>query len=293
MEAVPVSKKFEVIREMSGVKYSVQLLCRVAGVSISGYYKWHKRQSSPTEKDRENEEIKKYIISCHTKFKGIYGYRRIKTWINRTYKLRLNHKRIQRLMNQLGIRSVIRKKKPYYGKKEAFVVSDNHLNREFNASRPNEKWVTDITYLNYNGQKMYLSAIKDLFNGEIVAYHTSPRNDLNLVIETLKKAKKKRDVTGVLIHSDQGFQYTSHQYNKLIQKYKMKSSMSRKGNCWDNACIENFFSHFKSECFYLYSFRTAMEVKFAVQKYIQFYNHDRFQKKLNNLSPYEYRTQAA
>lgn len=101
----------------------------------------------------------------------------------------------------------------------------------------------------------------------------------------------KHDVTGILLHSDQGFQYTSRLYHQLLKKNQMKQSMSRKGNCWDNACIESFFSHFKSEYFNLYSFRTAADVKFAVQKYIRFYNHQRFQKKLNNLSPYEYRTQ--
>lgn len=172
-------------------------------------------------------------------------------------------------------------------------MSDNHLNRDFTASAPNQKWVTDITYLMFNGQKLYLSAIKDLYNNEIVAYQVSRRNDLKLVVDTLKKAKKKRNVKGVLLHSDQGFQYTSRLYNNLIKKYQMKASMSRKGNCWDNACMENFFSHFKTECIYLYSSKTAEAVKDAVCKYIRFYNHQRFQKKLNNLSPYQYRTQAA
>lgn len=140
---------------------------------------------------------------------------------------------------------------------------------------------------------MYLSAIKDLYNNEIVAYHVCERNDLKLVIDTVKKAKKKRNVKGVLLHSDQGFQNTSRQYNNLIKKYQMKASMSRKGNCWDIACMENFSSHFKTEYFYLYSFRTADEVKDAVNRHIRFYNHQRFQKKLNNLRPYQYRTQAA
>ncbi|MDR4287281.1 DDE-type integrase/transposase/recombinase, partial [Bacillus thuringiensis] len=114
-----------------------------------------------------------------------------------------------------------------------------------------------------------------------------------LVIDTLNKAKKQRNVQGILLHSDQGFQYTSRQYNDFLKKHKMKASMSRKANCWDNACMENFFSHFKAECFNLSSFRSVEEVKFAVHKYIHFYNHHRFQKKLKNLSPYEYRTQAS
>ncbi len=112
-------------------------------------------------------------------------------------------------------------------------------------------------------------------------------------MDTLKKARKRRKVQGVLLHSDQEFHYTSRQYNNLLKKYQMKASMFRKGNCWDNASMENFFSHFKSECFHLHSFHTIDEVKTAVQRYIRFYNHQRFQKKLNNLSPYEYRNQAA
>lgn len=293
MEAIPTRKKYKIISEMSGGNYPIQLLCEIACVSKSGYYKWVKRQLCPSEKQLEDEVIKKKIVGCHDKFKGIYGYRRVKIWLEKTYDLFINHKRVQRLMSELGLKAVIRKRKPYYGKKEAYVISDNHLNRDFHASQPNEKWVTDITYLIFNGQRLYLSAIKDLYNNEIVSYHVSRRNDLKLVIDTLKKAKKKRNVKGILLHSDQGYQYTSRQYNKLLKKYKMQPSMSRKGNCWDNACMENFFSHFKSECFYLYSFRTSEEVKDAVNKYIRFYNHQRFQRKLNNLSPYKYRNQAA
>ncbi|URJ44651.1 IS3 family transposase [Paenibacillus polymyxa] len=137
------------------------------------------------------------------------------------------------------------------------------------------------------------SAIQDLFNNEIVAYQISRRNDLSLVLDTVKKARKRQDARGVLLHSDQGFQYTSRQYTNLLKRYGIQASMSRKGNCWDNACIENFFSHFKTECFYLRSFHSAQQVEHAVQKYIHFYNHERFQEKLNNLTPYEYRTQAA
>ncbi|MBY6267224.1 IS3 family transposase, partial [Parageobacillus thermoglucosidasius] len=236
--------------------------------------------------------LKEKIKECHEEGKGIYGYRRVKVWLKRKHKLDINHKRVQRMMREMGIRAVIQKKRPYYGKKEPYVISDNHLNRDFPAPKPNEKWVTDITYLIFNGQKLYLSAIKDLYNNEIVAYHISQRNDIKLGLDTLKKAIKKRNVNGLLLHSDQGFQYTSRPYNNLLKRYNIKASMSRKGNCLDNACMEDFFSHFKAECFHLYSFRTAEEVKDAVHKYIRFYNHQRFQKKLNNLSPYEYRTQA-
>src|SRR5699024_2136070 len=119
------------------------------------------------------------------------------------------------------------------------------------------------------------------------------RNDLKLVMDTVEDAQKKRDAKGVLLHSDQGFQYTSRPYNQLIQQYNIEASMSRKGNCFDNACIESFFGHLKSECFHLYNFQKPEEVRHAITQYIDFYNHERFQKKLGNLSPLEYRTLAA
>ena len=292
MEERPARERYKGIQELAH-QYPVQLLCDLARVSRSGYYKWIKRQTSPSPKQLEDQNIQEKIRECHTKVKGIYGYRRVLIWLRRVYNLHINHKRVQRLMREMGIRAVIRKKRPYYGQKEKYVVSQNHLNRQFNASQPNEKWVTDITYLLFQGRKLYLSVIKDLYNHEVVAYQMSHRNDLQLVMDTLKKARKNRNVQDVLLHSDQGFQYTSRQYNNALKKYKMKASMSRKGNGWDNASMENFFSHFKSECFRLRSFHTTDEVKIAVAKYIHFYNHERFQKKLNNLSPYEYRTQVA
>lgn len=139
MEAVPAHKKFVIIQEMAGVYGSIQQLCEIAGVSRSGYYKWGKRQKHPSQKQLEDEQLKIKIEECHKKRKGIYGYRRVKVWLKRKYKLNINHKRVQRLMKEMGICAVIRKKRPYYGKKEPYVISDNHLNREFHASKPNEK----------------------------------------------------------------------------------------------------------------------------------------------------------
>lgn len=292
METVPKTKRFRIIQEMS-TRFTVRLLCSLANVSSAGYYKWVKRQTILTEKQESDERIKSKLLEGYNKNKGIYGYRRMKIWLKKKYGIHINHKRVQRLMRDLGIKSVIRKKRPYYGKKEPYVLSENHLNREFQAEKANQKWVTDITCLIFNGQRLYLSVIMDLYNNEVIAYHVSSRNDLKLVIDTLKKARSKRDVKGVLLHSDQGYQYTSRQYNQLLTKYRIEASMSRKANCWDNACIESFFSHFKSECFRLYSFKSSKKVKDAVKKYMYFYNHQRFQKKLNNQSPYEFRTLAA
>ncbi|PHE88782.1 IS3 family transposase [Bacillus toyonensis] len=210
---------------MLETEYMVTLLCAIAGITRSGYYRWIKRHAEPSKKQLADTKLKKKILECHKKLRGIYGYRRIQVWLKASYNLHLNHKRIQRLMSELGIKAVIRKKRPYYGKKEVYVISKNYLNRDFQALKPNEKWVTDITYLIFNGQRLYLSAIKDLYNNEIVAYETSRRNDLKLVLDTLKKAKKKRNVKGNLLHNDQWSQYTSHQYNQLLKKYQMEATV--------------------------------------------------------------------
>jgi putative transposase len=126
-----------------------------------------------------------------------------------------------------------------------------------------------------------------------VGYEVSEKNDLQLVLNTIKKAIKKRDVNGLLLHSDQGYQYISQKYHQLLQRYNIKASMSRKGNCLDNACIESFFSHFKPECFNRHRFHTPLEVQKAVDQYVAFYNYKRFQKKLNNLTPIEFRSKSA
>jgi len=286
------AKAYAIIKELSE-RYPILMLCSLAGVSRSGYYKWVARQQSLSSKLVEDEDLKTKILECHQEVNKIYGYPRVKVWLRQKYGIHVNHKRVYRLMRELGIQACIRKKRKHFGHKEKVVISENKLNREFTASRPNEKWVTDITYVIFSGRRLYLSVIYDLFNNEVVAYKLSKRNDLRLVIDTVKAAIKKGDVNGVLLHSDQGFQYTSRQYNQLLQQYNITASMSRKGNCLDNACIESFFSHLKSECLYLHNFKTDEEVQNAIHNYIRFYNHKRFQTRLNNLSPVQYRAQAA
>lgn len=272
------------------------LLCEIAGVSRSGYYKWENRKSNPTKKMKEDQFIISKIMECEQDpdVNGSFGYPRVRTWLEKYYGLQINHKRVYRLMKQVGIQAKIRKKKwRYFGLKEQCVVSENRLNREFSANKPNEKWVTDITYLTFNRKRLFLSVIMDLYNNEVVAFQVSERNNLKLVIDTLNKATNKRNTQGTLIHSDQGYQFTSQKYNLLLQKRKMKVSMSRKGNCYDNACIESFFSHFKTECFYRYEFHEKEEVLRSVKRYMWYYNNKRFQKKLNNLTPIEFRNKAA
>ncbi len=200
----------------------------------------------------------------------------------------INHKRVRRLMRELGIRSIIRKKRRFY-RKEASAIFPNLLSRDFSATTLNEKWVTDITYLRFGRIFLYLSAIQDLYNNEIVAFHISERNDIKLVLDTLDKIAKKRDVTRTIIHSDRGFQYTSSTYNNRLEQLGIIGSHSRKANCLDNACIESFFSHLKSELLYINEYKTLDKLIQAVQQYIHFYNNERFQKKLGHLSPIQYR----
>ncbi|MFB5197374.1 IS3 family transposase [Neobacillus sp. KR4-4] len=279
---------FTIVEELSS-DYPVSLLCKFAGVSRSGYYKWLKRKHNITLKKVEDEYLQALIMECYNEVNGIYGYYRVKYWLFRKYGIAVNHKRVYRLMKKLGIRAKIRRKRGNYKKGKENIVVSNILNREFTASDINQKWVTDITYLMFNQRRLYLSAIKDLYNNEIIAFKISDTNDLSLVVNTIKEVKKKKDVRGVTLHSDQGFQYTSRQYHKLLKKFKIIPSMSRKGNCLDNASMENFFGHLKSEVMYLNSFKTEEEVINAINRYIYFYNHERFQKKLSNLSPVEYR----
>lgn len=205
---------------------------------------------------------------------------------------RINHKRTYRLMKLLKITSVIRKKRRYFGK-TASVTYPNLLARNFKSDAPGRKLVTDITYLPLANRFYYLSVVQDLYHNEIVGYRLSNRNDLQLVLETLDEVRKKTDVQGTVIHSDQGFQYTSAAYNKRLKEFGMVGSHSRKGNCLDNACIESFFSHLKTETLYINHYTTEEQLLQAINRYIQFYNNERFQKKLGHLSPVQYREKMA
>lgn len=215
------------------------------------------------------------------------GYPRITTALNKMG-IKINHKRVYRLMRENGIHSITSKKRRYFGKKGS-IMYPNLLEREFKNRQLNETLVTDITYIPFNNGFYYLSAVQDLYNNEIVAWKVSKRNDLNLVLDTLKEVVQKRNVQGTILHSDQGFQYTSKKYNKQLEKHGLLGSHSRKGNCLDNACIESFFSHFKTELLYQYDYRTEQELLQAIESSLYYYNYKRFQKRLNQCAPVEYR----
>jgi transposase InsO family protein len=261
-------------------------LLEIAEVSRAGYYKWRKARERASHHAQQEHILKDHIMAIH-RLHPYYGYLRMTVALRKEGFL-VNHKRVYRLMKELGIRSVIRKKRRFFGKQQS-VVFPNRLNRKFSAAALNKKWVTDVTYLPINGGFVYLSAIQDLYNNEIIAYHVSKRNDLSLVMKTLEKACENREVVKTLIHSDQGFQYTSRQYSKKLEQLGMVGSHSRKGNCLDNACIESFFSHLKSEMLLLQCPETLDELYRAIDQYITFYNHERSQKRLGDRSPVEYR----
>lgn len=272
------------------LKYPLGWLLKLAEVSRAGYYKWRKRGSHLKSLMLQEKLLEEHIMAIH-RLHPYFGYLRMTVALKREG-LHVNHKRVYRLMKKLGIRSVIRKKRRFFGK-QASVVHPNRLERQFHAEAPLRKLVTDITYIRVGERFVYLSAIQDLFNNEVVAWHLSERNDLLLVTKTVDMLCEKTDLTGVLLHSDQGFQYTSKPFNSKLTKLGIVGSHSRRGNCFDNACIESFFSHLKTEKIYLTHLESVSDLEQAIQEYVSFYNHERFQKKLNDRSPVEYRETVA
>ena len=267
--------------------YPITWLTKMALVNRAGYYKWLKNGKGVLRKKKDTL-IKQCILEIHQTHK-MYGYPRMKIALL-DKGIHINHKKVYRLMCELGIQSIIRKKQRVW-KNRVSRVFDNLVERKFKERLENEVFVTDITYLPSKNGFLYLSAIQDLYNNEIVAWKISTRNDLHLVLKTLDELTLKRNVYRSIIHSDQGFQYTSIKYHQTIEQLGMIGSHSRKGNCHDNACIESFFSHFKTECLYLLKDNSEEEIIRAVEQYIYFYNYKRFQKRLNHLAPIEYRYQ--
>jgi putative transposase len=274
--------------ERAAKEYPVRELCKIFGVSRSGYYAYLKR------KDQDRDQADKALVKkVYEHYNGVYGYRQIQLFLLQDHGVWMNHKKVLRLMQVLGIRSRIRRKQRCnYASSTEGRVAKNLLKRDFKADAPNQKWVTDVTQYRVGESWIYLSAVKDLFNNEIIAYHMSQRNDNPLVLQTFENAfKKTKDVTGLIVHSDQGFQYTSYAYHDMLPKVGAQISMSRRGNCYDNASMESFFSHLKTEGLYPYDIRSMNEAQRRIEEYIHFYNKYRPQRKLNKLPPVEYRKQ--
>ena len=266
-------------------KYSISEMCRFFKVSRSGYYGYVSRIDIPARDIPLAEKIRE----CQNECGKTYGYRRIHIWLEREG-IHRNPKTILRVMQKYGLLSVIRRKK-YRNYGEHLHKYPNLLNREFSAQRPNQKWVTDISYIHTKQGVLYLSIIRDLYDNSIVAYNTGTEQNVNLVLSTIRAAKKKEKVTAELqLHSDQGFQYTSHQYFKLTKEYNITPSMSRRGNPYDNALAENFFSILKTECIYRTKLHSYEQARLLIAEYIHFYNNQRIQLK-TKLTPLEKRSQ--
>ena len=239
-----------------------------------------------------NTDLRLKIRDIYHKHKGRYGYRRITSAL-RTMGLVVNHKRVQRLMNELGLTSKVRPKRYKSYKGEVGRVADNTLNRAFTAQKPNQKWVTDVTEFKVKDQKVYLSPIIDLFNQEVVSYEVRTSVALPLVTDMLRAATKKlQRHEKPLIHSDQGWQYQNKQYQNHVKANGLVQSMSRKGNCLDNAVAENFFGILKTEMYHNETFSDADELIESIKEYIDYYNNERIKLKLKGLSPVQYRNQA-
>ncbi|WP_068499069.1 IS3 family transposase [Paenibacillus kribbensis] len=251
---------------------------------------WQREQKGRKERDQAAKEL---IQKVYERYNGVFGYRQIQLFLLHDHGVWMNHKKVLRIMQDLGIRLRIRRKhRCNYVSSEGGRVAKNILKRDFKADAPNQKWVTDITQYRVGEKWLYLSAVKDLFNNEIIAYQMSTRNDNELVLRTFQQAwTQQKDVTGLIVHSDQGFQYTSHAYHDMLPKVGARISMSRRGNCYDNASMESFFSHLKTEGLYPYDIRNMDEAQRKIEDYIRFYNQHRPQRRLNRLPPVEYRKQ--
>ena len=278
------SVKFMVIYRHKD-KYSISEMCRFFNVSRSGYYDYVKRMDIPAKDLSLAEKIRE----CQDKCGKTYGYRRVHIWLEKNG-IYHNPKTILRVMQKYNLLSEVRRKK-YRNYGDYLHRYPNLLNRDFKADRPNQKWVTDISYIKTGQGTLYLSVIRDLYDNSIVAYKTGTEQNINLVLSTIRAAKRKEKVTAeVQLHSDQGFQYTSQAYFNLTQSYGITPSMSRRGNPYDNAMAENFFSILKTECIYRTKLKTYEDARILISEYIHFYNNDRIQLK-TKLTPLEKRSQ--
>lgn len=220
--------------------------------------------------------------------KGRFGYRRICLELRNNGHL-INHKTVFRLMKKIGISSIIRKKRYVSYRGQQGKIAPNLLQRNFKAEKPNQKWATDITEFRVRDNKLYLSPIIDLFNGEIISYTLADNPNLKQVVDMIEKCNRKKEDEVVILHSDQGWQYQMSTYQLTLKMNNIIPSMSRKGNCLDNAIIENFFGTLKSELYYLKKYQSIQELKTDIQEYIDYYNKDRIRINLNGMSPIKYR----
>ena len=258
-------------------EYPVSVMCTFFEVSRSGYYDFVKRIGKP----EQDVALAKEIEECQNRTDRTYGYRRVWKWL-KDRNIERNPKTVLRVMKKYGLLSEIRRRRKWVNLGQQVHKYKNLLARQFRADRPNAKWVTDISYIQTKQGVLYLSMIRDLYDNSIVAYKTSSRQTVNLVLDTIRLAMKKEKnmvAAKLQLHSDQGFQYTSQGYFNLTQSYGITPSMSSKGNPYDNAMAENFFSILKTECIYWHKPKTLKEADDLIERFIHFYNYERIQNK--------------
>ena len=282
MNSLRTIHKYEII-ELLNTQYALKILCKIAKVSVSGFYSWKKRIVN-----NNNKEIENLISKIFFEYKGRIGIRRIKMELERKYNQIVNKKKIQRIKQKLGLKTQIRRKRNNYQgylRSEKWCIAPNILNRQFRQNSANRAYSTDVTYLITKNSRYYLSVIKDLCTKEIVAYKVSDKHDLALILGTLEQMPKQNNA---IMHSDRGGLYTSFQYIQKLKELNLIRSMSRSGNCLDNAPIESFFGHLKDEIEYK-KCKNLDEIRAKIDEYMYYYNNNRYQWGLNKMTPLEYK----
>jgi len=265
--------------------YPTALLCRIFDVGSSGYYAWRGRPESP--RAREDERLEVHIAAAHERTRQTYGPERLQQDL-RDHGVRVGVHRIKRIRKKLKLRCKQKRKfRNTTDSNHDFPIAPNVLERNFTMTTPNEAWVSDITYVWTDEGWLYLAGIKDLFNGELVGYAMNEQMTRALVMQALFSAvSAKRPGKGLILHSDRGSQYCSHDYQKLLKQFGMIASMSRTGDCWDNAPMESFWGSLKNELVHHRRFATREQARQEITEYIEvFYNRQRKQARLGYLSP--------
>lgn len=269
-------------------KHKLDVLLAVAKLSRATYYYHLKRLTVPDK----YAGIKELIQEIYAANKKRIGYRRVTIELHNKG-ITINHKTVQRLMKQLGLFCQVRMKRYNSYRGEVGKIAPNLLDRNFIADRPNQKWVTDVTEFSLFGQKLYLSPILDLYSRDIVSYSITKNPSFRLVTDMIEQAFRKiPDGTGLILHSDQGWQYQMKPYQRMLRAKGIRQSMSRKGNCLDNAVMENFFGILKSELLYLQDFESFEHFITELIDYLDYYNNRRIKVNLKGLSPALHRQQA-
>lgn len=272
--------------------WSINWMCKVLNISRASYYKWLHREVPGQE--LKNIELARLIKEYDERFHHILGYRRMTSWINHFNQTNYSKKRVYRIMQKLGVHSVIRKKNKKYISVKSETIAENILQRDFYATQPNQKWVTDITEFKVprEKKKIYLSTILDLYDRYPVAYVLSSRNDNKLVFKTFDKAIKDNPLAKPIFHSDRGFQYTNKVFQRKLKEQEMKQSMSRVGHCIDNGPVEGFWGIIKSEMYQMYEITDEESLRYAINDYMRFYSEERLQDRFNCKTPLEVRIEA-